>query len=140
MSYILANILPILVATMASFGFGTLYYIALRRAYARASGTPDTHRRPVSTYMVVFAAEFWLACILAGALILAPPEASPWTMAIGSAVVIWVGFVMPATVVNTRLALRGWALAAIDSGHWLGVMVIQAVVIMLIGLDAPDLN
>ena len=137
MSYIAQNLLPILLATLAGFAFGAVYYIALKKPYARASGTRTTDRRPLGTYMVVFAAEFWLAAILAGALILAPPEAGAWTMAIGSAVVIWAGFVMPATVVNTRLSLRGWSLAAIDGFHWLGVMAIQAAVMTVVGVNAP---
>jgi len=137
MSYIYENFLPILIATLASFTFGASYYIALKRPYARATHTDATHRRSVSTYAVVFAAEFWLACILAGALILAPPEAGAMTMGLGSAIVIWIGFVMPATVVNTRLALKSWSLAIIDSLHWLGVMLVQALAMLLVGVVPP---
>ena len=137
MDYILLNFLPILLATVAGFAFGAVYYILLKRPYAQASGTDETHRRSLSTYGVVFAAEFWLAAILAGALILAPSEASPAEMAVGSAMLIWVGFVMPVTVVNARLALRPWSLALIDSLHWLGVMVVQAAVMLLVGVGAP---
>jgi hypothetical protein len=39
-------------------------------------------------------AEFWLASILAGALILAPSQAGVWVRALGSAVVILIGFVV----------------------------------------------
>lgn len=137
MGYILDNLFPIFIATLAGFAFGAIYYILLKRPYGRASATDPTHRRSLSTYGVVFAAEFWLASILAGALILAPPEASAITMGLGSAVVIWIGFVMPATVVNTRLALRPWSLAVIDSLHWLGVMVVQALAMLLVGVVPP---
>lgn len=137
MGYILDNLLPILSATAVAFAIGAAYYIALRRPYARASGTDATGRRSLGTYLTVIVAEFWLASILAGALILAPPEASDWTMAVGSAVVIWIGFVMPATVVNARLALRPWSLGLIDSLHWLLVMVAMAVTMKLVGVTPP---
>ena len=138
LGYIALNIVPILAATVAGFAFGALYYIALKRPYARAVGNAgEAHRRSLVTYAVVFAAEFWMASILIGALILAPVEAGLWTVGLGSALIIWVGFVMPATVVNTRLQPRPWSLAIIDSGHWLGVILVQAAVMILIGTTAP---
>lgn len=76
--------------------------------------------------------------VLAGALILAPSEAGVWTMAIGSAVVIWIGFVVPATVVNhMHRSLPGTA-AAVDAGYRLVVMLVQALVLKAIGLTPPD--
>ena len=137
MDYILLNLLPITAAAIASFVFGAVYFVALKRPYALASGTGETRRRSIGIYIVTFLAEWWMAAILIGALILAPPEASEWTMGLGSAVIIWIGFVMPATVVNTRLALRPWSLAIIDSLHWLGVMLVQASTMLLIGATPP---
>ena len=115
-----------------------MYYIALRKPYSAATAAVgDDHRRSFTTYALVFALEFWLASILIGALILAPVEAGLWTVGLGSAAIIWVGFVFPATVVNTRLALRPWRLALIDGFHWLGVMLVMASVMILIGTTAP---
>ena len=87
--------------------------------------------------LAVVVAQAWLCAILAGALILAPSEAGEWTMAIGSAVVIWIGFVAPATIVNH--AQRGLSAAAIatDSLAWLAIMVAQAVALTSIGLVPP---
>lgn len=139
LGYILLNVVPILAATVAGFAFGAVYYIVLKRPYANAvEAAGEPHRRSLGTYAVVFAAEFWMACILIGALILAPVEAGLWTVGLGSAAIIWVGFVLPATVVNTRLQPRPWSLALIDSGHWLGVMLVQAATMILIGTTAPS--
>ena len=136
LTYITLNFLPITAAAVASFLFGAVYYVLLKRPYASAADT-GTERRSLATYATVFAAEWWLAAILIGALILAPVEAGLWTVGLGSAAIIWVGFVLPATIVNTRLRGEPWSLALIDAFHWLGVMLVQAVVMILIGTTAP---
>ena len=142
MSYIWLNLWPILAGTVAGFAFGALWYGLLAEPWMRAAGlTADdiaaAGRSTVWSYVISFAAEFWIACILAGALILAPPEAGPWTMAIGSAVVIWIGFVLPTTAVNNMFAMRPRRLIGIDAGHWLLVFVVQVVVMQLWGLVPP---
>ncbi len=122
MIYIAVNAVPILLATLAGLAVGLAVYPSLRS---------------VRGSLTTFIAEFWFAAILAGALILAPTKADPWVMAIGTAVVIWLGFVAPALIVTLRA--RGVAAAAVarDVGHWLAVMVVEAAVLHAIGLTAP---
>lgn len=123
MIYIVQNIVPILAATIAGLLVGALFYpVAARR---------------LGLIVTAFIAEFWFASILAGALILAPAKADPWVMAVGTAVVIWIGFVVPALVVTLRV--RGVTTMGVvrDAGHWLAVMVVEAVVLHAIGLSAP---
>ncbi|MBE7199635.1 MAG: DUF1761 domain-containing protein [Parafilimonas terrae] len=133
MSYILDNFVPILGATLAGLLIGA--------AYARSLGWRVGAIRPrfsVGFAVLAFVAEFWLACILAGALILAPSgQAGPWTMAIGSAVVIWIGFVAPALLVTERF--RGLSLrdTLFDCAYWLVAMVAEAAVLHAIGLTHP---
>lgn len=129
MIYILLNALPILAATLAGMIWGAICLQASRRAAPR-------HRAP-GFLIAVFVAEAWFAAILAGALILAPAKAGEWTMAIGTALVIWIGFVVPVLVVT--LGARGVAARAValDCGHWLGLMVLQAVVLKSVGLVPP---
>lgn len=132
MIYILDNFVPILVAAAAGLLLGLLWWRLDDQG-------PDGRTRSGKFLPVAFAVEFWLACILAGALILAPPEAGEWVMAIGTPIVIWVGFVLPALVVS--LGRRGAPVRtiALDSGHWLAVMVLQAVVLKTIGLVPPSM-
>ena len=140
MSYIVLNFVPILLATLAGFAVGAVWYRLFRGHYLVATGlTPGRIGRDFSpfVYVLAFLLEFWIACILAGAIILAPPEAGPWTMAIGSAVVIWIGFVLPTTAVNNMFAMRPRRLIGIDAGHWLLVFVVQVVVMQLWGLVPP---
>ncbi len=123
MIYILNNVVPILLATLAGLLVGAAVYPALRRPAPLA---------------VAFVAEFWFAAILAGALILAPPKAGAWVMAVGTAVVIWIGFVAPALVVTLRARNAAAGAIARDVGHWLAVMVVEAVVLHAIGLTGPS--
>ena len=104
MIYILLNLGAITAATLAGLIIGVAF---LRLGSVRA-------RPGVRLLLVAIVMEFWLASILAGALILAPPKGSEWTMAIGSAFVIWIGFVLPVLAVapdvpedrSDRIAIR----------------------------------
>ena len=87
--------------------------------------------------MLAALAEFWLAAILAGALILAPPEAPPLAMAAATPLVIWAGFVLPTIAVTSRYRGQGARTVAVDCLHWLAVMLVQALVLRAIGLVAP---
>lgn len=143
MVYILINWLPILIATIAGFAFGAAWYMGLSKPWMRATGLteadikgPGSRTSPVP-FVIAFVAEFWIASILAGSLILAPDQAGQWTMAFGTAVVIWIGFVMPVMVVNHRYQMAPWSLTAIDGGHWLGVMLIHVGVLQAMGLTPP---
>ena len=122
MIYVVLNAWPIIVAALAAVGMGALWY---RRAV------------PTGTIMTIIAAHLWLGAILAGALILAPPKGGVWTMTIGSAVVIWAGFVAPTLVASYRLRALGWRVIAIDAGYWLAAMVLQATIMRIIGLVPP---
>ena len=130
MIYIYLNLVPILMATVLGLVIGAVYRIAFG-PYVRMSG---------GTLTIVALGEFWLAAILAGALILAPDKASPWVMAVGSAVVIWAGFVLPSILVTQRHRALRWSAVLGDCGYWLVTMVVQAVAMKLIGLVPPPIG
>ena len=130
MIYIYLNLGPILLATALGLTIGAAY---------RAVFGPNT-RLSLGDIVVVATGEFWLAAILAGALILAPDKASPWVMAVGSAVVIWAGFVLPGIVVTQRYRAVRWLLVLGDCGYWLVTMIVQAVAMKLIGLIPPPIG
>jgi hypothetical protein len=130
LTYILDNIVAILAATLAGLAFGFVWYRTIGR-------TPDARPLTPGFGAVAFVAEFWLASILAGALILAPPQAGVWVMTLATPVVIWIGFLVPAFAVS--FARRGFPSGAIarEVAHWLGVMLVQAAVLRLVGLVQP---
>lgn len=127
MGYIDLNLYPILIATMAGLMIGLGYYL-----------TAEPARRPPLDFLILTAiAEFWMACILAGALILAPKQTDAWVMAIGSAVIIWIGFIVPVLLITLRFREHPGPMAAADSLHWLVVLLAQASVMQYLGLIAP---
>lgn len=121
MIYIWLNAVPILAATLAGLLAANLV--------VRLAGPGQ--------WLTAFIASGWLCAILAGALILAPPRGPVWVMTIGSAVVIWLGFVVPALAVSLRLAGQGWGRVGRQWLWWLAVMLVEAVILRLIGLQAP---
>ena len=131
MQYILVNAGPILAATFAGFIVSVIY------AYLVGHRTAADTRSIASLSLVAFVAEGWLACILAGALILAPRQAGAWVMSLGSAVIIWIGFVLPVLLVTLRFQGVRFLPAVRDCGLWLVVMLVQAVTLQLIGLHHP---
>lgn len=127
MIYILQNAWQIILATLIGVAAGAAYHAASGRRGRIALGLTIT----------TVIAEVWFTAILAGALILAPPKAGAWVMAIGSVVVIWIGFVVPATVVSLRSRGLGVGAIVAECGYWLVVMIVEAVVLHSIGLVAP---
>jgi hypothetical protein len=121
MIYIVLNAVPI--------GIATLLALLLAQFVDRP--------RTAVSWLVALVAALWLGAILAGALILAPPKAPMWVMTIGSAVVIWAGFVLPTLATSLLLAGQRWSRIANAALWWLVVMLVQAVVMRLIGLTPP---
>jgi hypothetical protein len=123
MIYIVTNAVAILLAGLA----GTAFISSLWRAREGSIGL----------LIATLTGSLWLAVILAGALILAPVDAERWTVALGSAFIIWVGFVLPTLVATLRSRGVGWLAALADAGAWLAAMMLQAAVLQLVGLIRP---
>ncbi|WP_375403435.1 hypothetical protein [uncultured Sphingomonas sp.] len=122
MSYILINALPILLA-------GLIGTAIIAVAWRGCTTTP--------ILLATFALLSWLAAILAGALILAPVTAGVWTVALGSAFIIWIGFVLPTVTIGLVTRGVGWPRALAEAAIWLAVMLAQAVVLRAIGVVGP---
>ena len=122
MDYILGNIVPIAAATLVGLAVLAIGFRSRLNRAILAAATP---------------ALFWLASILAGALILAPVQAGAWVVALGTAFIIWIGFVLPALSIG--LALRGnrWSTSLADAAWWLAIMLAQAAVLHTVGLTRP---
>lgn len=121
MIYIVLNAVPIALATVLG--------LLLAQFLDRPKG--------LGSWLVALVSAAWLGAILAGALILAPPKAPVWVMTIGSAVVIWAGFVLPALATALAMAGQRWGRIARACAWWLLVMLVQAIVMRLVGLTPP---
>ncbi|WP_260596820.1 hypothetical protein [Sphingomonas endolithica] len=122
MRYILSNIVPIAAATLVGLAILFLGFRSRLKGWPLAAAT---------------LALFWLSAILAGALILAPVDAGPWTVALGSAFIIWIGFVLPALSIALNVRGQSWSTSLADATWWLAIMLAQSAVLHSIGLIKP---
>ena len=129
--------LAILAAAAASWIFGAVWYGALSGPWMRAAGLtpaglagPDGRRTaPIVPLAVSFVAEFVMALILAG--VIAHTAKKGVTISAGALVgaICWLGFVITTLATNHAYGKARPTLTVIDGSHWLGVLLIQGVVL-----------
>ncbi len=129
--------LAILIAAVAAWLAGAVWYMALGKTWTAALGTTpekiaEARRQPGAflPFVYAFAAELVMAWILAG-LLLHLGATIPVTIKSGiiSGAFCWFGFVIPTMLVNNSFARRDWRLMWIDGGHWLLVLVLMGAIL-----------
>ena len=122
------NLIAVAAAAIVSFLFGALWYGILGKAWMNAAGLTREQTRPKP---VVFATAFFcqiiMAFVFAG--VIYHTGGTDIRNGIISALMIWVGIVMTTQIVNHRFQGLSWNLTLIDGGHWLGVLLVQGIVI-----------
>ncbi len=122
------NLIGVAAAAIVSFLFGALWYGILGKAWMNAAGLTKEQTRPNP---VVFATAFFcqiiMAFVFAG--VIYHTGGTDIRNGIISALMIWVGIVMTTQIVNHRFQGLSWNLTLIDGGHWLGVLLVQGIVI-----------
>ena len=135
-----ASLITILVATIASWLFGALWYSALGKQWMAASGLSETDikgengKTDPSPFIISFVLEFIMAYVLAVLLLHTSDGAFSLGSALMAAFILWLGFVFTTQTVNHRYSMKPWSLSVIDGGHWLGVLLVQALVMAVMGL------
>ncbi|MBO0347130.1 DUF1761 domain-containing protein [Roseibium limicola] len=126
------NLIAVLAAAVASFIFGSVWYGALGKHWQKAAGLSETQARPKPAVMAItFVCQLLMAFVFAGVILhVGGPSLKSGLI---SAALIWTGFVLTTQIVNHRFSGKPWSLTAIDCGHWLGVLLVQGVVIGKIG-------
>lgn len=135
------NAWAIPLAAAVSFVFGGIWYGILSKQWIEAAGLqPDqlesTRGASPKPFVITFAAQLVMAWMLVGILLHLERSGMAMNMRNGalSAFFIWLGFIFTTLVVNHQFQMRTAALTAIDSGHWLGVMLIQGAILGAMGL------
>jgi hypothetical protein len=126
------NILSVLVAAIAAWVFGAIYYTALGKIWLGCQGkTPESHRADLAAKSkLAFAMPFILSFV--GALIMGVviygilTHSGLWSWHAGmvTGAFCWFGFVLTTIVINNAYSGRRTMLSVIDSAHWLGALVI----------------
>jgi uncharacterized membrane protein len=124
--------LAIVVATVAAWIFGAVYYGVLGRKWIEAQGKTIEQCKAENAgkstaakampFVLSFVAELLMASTLSGIMF----HIGIYTERAGafSGFMCWLGFVLTTVAVNNAYTFRKVTLTAIDSGHWLGVLVI----------------
>jgi hypothetical protein len=131
------NFLGILIAALAAFAWGTLYYMTLSKQWLAAVGITreqmQTARSP-APFIISFVALVVMAWVLAGTLGHLGPGQVTLKNGIISGLFLWLGFIATTVFVNNAYPGRKYSLSVIDSIHWLGVVVIEGAVIGAMGV------
>jgi hypothetical protein len=131
------NFLAVLVAAIAGWIVGAVWYSALAKSWMAALGKtkeelvgPSGKPSPVP-FMVSFIALLVMAAVLA----LLVSRFGPVTIGQGLLVglLAWLGFVLTSMGVNHGFTSQKPALTTIDGGHWLAVLLLQGAVIGAFG-------
>ncbi len=133
------NYWPVLIAAVASFVFGAVWYGTLSRQWlaARGVGHAEMAKTKAATasvpvlYTMTLIALLVMAWMFAGVLL----HLARGGMVVGvragmiSGFFLWFGFVMTTLTVNHAFQGARRALTLIDGGHWLGVLLIQGAIL-----------
>jgi hypothetical protein len=137
------NYLAILIAAVAGWLSGAVWYTALGRTWVAAQGktVEQFHAEQAAKkgtpaawlpFALAFLADLVMAWVLAGMV------GHLGTVTIRSAVIsalfVWGGFVVTTMLVNYSFSGRRYLLTAIDAGHWLIVLLLMGLVIGWMGV------
>jgi hypothetical protein len=131
------NYIAVIIATLAGFGLGAVWYMTLGGAWMRALGKTKDALRPEGSakavpFIISIVALFIMALMLAGLM----GHLGDVTVRGGviSGLFVWVGFVITTMGVNHAFSGAKPMLTLIDGGHWLAVLLIQGAVIGAFGV------
>ena len=136
MSFSGVNYLAVIIATLAGFGLGTVWYTVLAKPWMAAVGKTEADRPQRGVQIVLFAiaivALFVMALMLAGLM----AHIGDVTVRGGliSGLFVWLGFVITSMGVNHAFGGAKPILTLIDGGYWLAVLLIQGAVIGAFGV------
>ena len=132
-SHFAVNWLAVVLATVASFAFGAVWYTTLSKRWMTALGKTrdqlDAGYTPFIWSVVVELIMAYFLALLTPALV---GEVNAWSGALIGAH-MWLGFVITSLIMNHRYENMKWSLTVIDGLHLLGVLVVQGLVIGLFG-------
>jgi len=134
------NYFAIVVAAIVSFMFGWLWYgVLLSKQWLDAVGKSEKEIKGEGgpspmPFVIAFIAQLIMAWMLAGVIGHLGPGEVTLRNGVLSAACVWLGFVITTLAVNNAFQAAKPTLTLIDGGHWLGVLLLQGVVIGLMGV------
>ncbi len=126
------NFIAAVVAAVAAFAFGAVYYTVLAKPWMDAVGTSEEEikqTRSAVPFVTSFVSLLVMGCVISGHFAYHSDELITTGHALESAGVLWLGFIVTSMATNNAFQAAKAKLTILDSVHWLGVVVIQALVI-----------
>ncbi len=129
------NYLAVLLATVAAFMAGAVYYGALAKPWMKAAGmTPETAKFGPALFAVTAVCQLVMAFVLAGVIGHLGDGQVTLRNGLISGLLVWLGFMVTTMTINHRYQDAGWDLTLIDGAHWLIVALIMGGVIGIMGV------
>jgi len=141
MSFAGVNYLAVVLAAVASFLFGGIWYGVFSKQWMAAANInfDDIKQAKggasIVPYAIAFIAQLVMAVVLAGVIGHLGQGQVTLKNGVISAALIWLGFVMTSLAVNHAFQMQKKALTVIDGGHWLGVLLAQGAIIGWFGVS-----
>ena len=139
MAFVGINYLAVLVAAVAAWVLGAVWYTTLSQPWLAAQGKTKADMKPpasraaaVGPFVLVFVAELIMAWMLAG--ILGHLGTLNVKDGVISGAACWFGFVLTTTATNYVFQKRQVMLTVIDTGYWLAVLVVMGAIIGAFGV------
>jgi hypothetical protein len=139
MAFVGINYLAVLVAAVAAWVLGAVWYMALSQPWLAAQGKTKADMKPpaskaaaVGPFVLVFVAELIMAWMLAG--ILGHLGGITVKNGVISGAACWFGFVLTTIATNYAFHGRKVMLTVIDAGHWLAVLVVMGAILGAFGV------
>src|SRR3954454_23253088 len=127
------NYFAVLIAALAAYAWGTLYYMTLAKQWLAAVELTEI-KRSAAPFVISFIALLVMAFVLAGSIGHLGPGNVSIRSGIISGLIIWAGFVATTIFVNNAYPGRKYMLSVMESVHWLAELVIQDAVIGAMGV------
>jgi uncharacterized membrane protein len=141
MGFANVNFLSILIAAVAAWIFGGVYYTSLSKPWLAAQGKTlqqcqaeqagKSGASKAAPFILAFVGELIMAWVLYGIL----THMGTFTLRAGaiSGAFCWFGFVLTTMTINNAFCGRKPMLTVIDSGAWLGALVIIGAIVGWMG-------
>jgi Protein of unknown function (DUF1761) len=137
MSFAGVNYIAVIIAALAGFGLGPVWYMVLAKPWMHAVGKTEADlKKDGPTQVVPFAIA--IVALFVMALMLAGIMGHLGDVTIRGGVItgffVWLGFIITSMGVNHAFSGASTKLTLIDGGYWLAVLLIQGAVIGAFGV------
>jgi hypothetical protein len=132
------NYIAVIIATLAGFGLGAVWYMVLGSVWLRAIGktkeelAKDEGPAKALPFIIALIALFIMALMLAG--LMGHLGDVSVRGGVISGLFVWVGFVITTMGVNHAFGGAKPMLTLIDGGHWLAVLLVMGAAIGAFGV------